>query len=115
MIVGICFDVHNELGRYCREKQYCDLLENKLILLKIPYRREYKVVGTGNIVDFVIDDKIVIEVKAKPLILKEDYYQTQRYLQILDKKLGLIINFRSRYLKPLRILKIETDAKKKFN
>jgi len=53
-------------------------------------------------------------VKAKPLILKNDYYQTQRYLQALNIKLALLINFRNRYLKPIRVIKIDTGAKKKF-
>lgn len=35
---------------------------------------------TGNILDFIVDDKIILEFKAKPIVLKEDYYQIQRYL-----------------------------------
>ena len=30
VVTGICFDVHNELERYSREKQYGDLIERKL-------------------------------------------------------------------------------------
>ena len=29
-ITGILFEIHNELGRYCNEKQYGDILETKL-------------------------------------------------------------------------------------
>lgn len=114
IITGICFDIHNNLGRFAKEKQYCDLLEEKLKELNIPYKREYKFKDSGNILDFLIDDKIVLEVKSKRLILKEDFYQIQRYLQVLDKKLGLIVNFRNRYLKPVRVVKIETDTRKRF-
>ena len=109
LITGICFEIHNELGRFSREKQYCDLLEKKLINLNIPYLREYTAKDSGNRVDFIIDDKILIETKAKQFVLKEDYYQLQRYLNILDKKLGLIVNFRSRYLKPLRVIKVSNS------
>jgi hypothetical protein len=43
--------------------------------------------------------------KAKPFILKDDYGQMQRYLQALNLELGIIYNFRDRYLKPKRILR----------
>ena len=113
-IVGVCFDVHNELGRFAREKQYCDALDHKLQDLKIPYKREFHVNKTGNIVDFIIDDKLILELKAKRVITKDDYYQIQRYLQILNTKLGLLVNFRNRYLKAIRIVRIDTDARSKF-
>lgn len=48
------------------------------------------------------------------MILRDDYYQLQRYLQSTQKKLGLLVNFRYRYLKPLRIVKIDTDMRTKF-
>lgn len=114
LITGICFDVHNQIGRYCREKQFCDLLEQKLIILKIPYKREQGIGKTGNKVDFLIDNKIILEVKAKPIISKDDYYQAQRYLQFSQIRLALIINFRNRYLKPIRIVRIDSSAKQRF-
>ena len=113
-LTGICFDVHNKLGRFSREKQYCDLIEKELTKENVPYLREYRIENTGNIVDFLIEDKIVLEIKAKTLILKDDFHQTQRYLQSLNKKLGLLVNFRNRYLKPIRIVRIDTDKRNKF-
>ncbi len=114
LITGVCFEVHNQLGRFCREKQYGDVLEEKFLLLKIDYKREYTVGVTGNRIDFLIEDKIILEIKAKPLLLREDYYQTQRYLQVLNKKLGLIINFRNKYIRPKRVIRIDTDMRSKF-
>ncbi|TSC68380.1 MAG: Uncharacterized protein G01um101472_3 [Parcubacteria group bacterium Gr01-1014_72] len=114
IITGICFDAHNSLGRFAREKQYGDEIEKGLIGRKIPYVREYRVGEMGNIIDFLIEEKIILEIKAKPLILKEDFHQTQRYLQHLNKKLALLVNFRNRYLKPIRIIQIEKAAHKRF-
>lgn len=112
-ITGLCFKIHNELGRFAKEKQYCDRLEQLLNRVNLKYQREIKLefnssdssnsVG-GNIADFMIEGLIVIECKAKRFITKDDYYQTQRYLAAVNLKLGLIINFRDRYLKPKRII-----------
>lgn len=104
-INGLLYSVHNELGRFAREKQYSDLFEQKLKDSGINYKRELKVADSGNIIDFLIDDKIVIEFKSKPFLLKEDYFQTQRYLQSLNLELGILVNFRTKYLQPKRILR----------
>jgi GxxExxY protein len=106
-ITGICLEVYKTLGRFAKEKQFCDLLEQKFKENNILYRREFVVTGTGNRVDFIIDDKILLEVKAVPFITKEHYFQTQRYLKALDLKLGLIINFQSVYLKPKRVINFQ--------
>ncbi len=113
-IVGICFNVHNDIGRYAREKQYGDEIVRYFKKTDIPFKRELAIGGTGNTVDFLIDDKIILEIKAKRLITKEDYFQTQRYLQTLNIKLGLLINFREKYLKPIRVVRIDTKTKEKF-
>lgn len=110
-INGILFAAHNELGRFCNEKQYGDTIETHLKRLRIGYERE-KVVPPlfeGEIkgrhkVDFLIKDKIILEIKSKRLLTKEDYYQVKRYLIVLNKKLGLLVNFRDRYIRPRRIL-----------
>lgn len=114
LITGICFDIHNKIGRYAREKQYGNLLEDKFKKLDLIYKKEYKIDNNGNIVDFLVNNKIILEIKAKKIITREDYYQTQRYLQASNIKLGLLINFRDRYLKPIRIIRIDTDVRKKF-
>ncbi len=107
ILVGICFRVHNSLGRFAREKQYGDSIEKHLQEKKIPYKREFRFGDSGNILDFIIDNKIVLELKTKPSITKEHYYQLQRYLQSSGLKLGLLVNFRSRYIRPKRVIRTE--------
>lgn len=114
LVTGICFRIHNKLKRYCREKQYGDLLEKEFNKESIKYEREYFVKDSGNIVDFIVEDKIVLELKAKKIITRDDYYQVQRYLQSTNLKLALLINFRNKYLKPIRIIRIDTENRKKF-
>jgi len=115
-ICGLCFSVHNKLGRYRNEKQYGDALENLLKENNIKYTREMPLPPSfegekerRNIVDFLVDDKIVVELKAKDIVLKDDYYQTARYLVSFNKKLGIIYNFRQKFLRPKRILNSKVD------
>lgn len=107
VLTGLCFNVHNDLGRYARERQYGDCIAKLLVEKRIPFQRELAVFEDGNRVDFLVDDKIILELKAKRIITKDDYLQTQRYLQMMDIRLGLLVNFRSMYLKPMRVVKIE--------
>jgi GxxExxY protein len=91
-ITGVLFDTHNNLGRFCNEQQYSDFIENEFKKLKIEYEREkilpkfFQAEHKGrNRIDFLIKNEIVLEIKAKRLILREDYYQTRRYLTALNK------------------------------
>ena len=111
-VSGICFEVHNSLGRFCREREYSEKLEELLKKNKISYKRESEISKLikspqGNIADFIIEGKIILDVKAKRFITKEDYYQILRYLKAADIELGLIVNFRNSYLKPKRVLNSE--------
>ena len=108
---GILFTVHNELGRYRNEKQYCDLIEKYLKDFNIPYERE-KILPANFVgekrgrskVDFMIDDKIFLEIKSKPFLEKLDYYQARRYLVSFRKRLAILVNFHQRYIAPKRVL-----------
>ena len=60
---------------------------------------------TGNILDFLIEDKIVLDVKCKKDITTKDYVQMKRYLVASDKELGIIVNFSESKLVPKRILR----------
>ena len=106
-INGILFSVHNSLGRFYKEKQYADAIEVLLKDNEIYYMRE-KQTSLKNTPDFIIENKIILELKTEPFILKDHYNQVQRYLQDTGLKLGLLANFRSRYLKPIRIIRINS-------
>ncbi len=114
-ITGLLFRVHNDLGTYSREIQYGDLFEKELIAANISYEREKILGDSRNRVDFCIEEKIIVELKACTMLTKEHYRQIQRYLQAADMNLGLLVNFRNKYLKPKRILKCQTDVSKRLS
>jgi len=98
---GIFFEVQNKLGRYSTEKQYAEAIEELLKERGISYEREKEIIilfGNteikGNKVDFAIENKILVDAKAKKYITREDYLQMQRYLKSSNLKLGLIVNFK---------------------
>ncbi len=104
-INGICFYVQNRLGRFAKERQFCDSFEDRAKELEIPCRRELVASGTGNRADLVLFDKILVEVKAKPFLNEDDFAQVQRYLKVLNLKLGLLINFWAKSALPHRVLR----------
>ncbi|MBU4257415.1 GxxExxY protein [Patescibacteria group bacterium] len=110
-ITGLLFKTHKNLGRYRNEKQYSDYFEELLKQERIKYVREFKFedhqYGQGKIrciCDFIIEDKIILEFKAKNFITKDDYYQAKRYLITLNLQLAIIVNFRQQRIVPKRIL-----------
>lgn len=115
-INGVLFKVRKELGIYKNEKQYSDAIEREFKNENIVYERE-KIVGVSfqgeirgrNIVDFLVENKIVLEIKAKPFITKEDYYQIRRYLDALRKKLGIVVNMRRYVINSKRVLNAGVD------
>lgn len=109
-LYGIFYAVHNDLGRYRSEKTYADYLEKLLIERNVKYSREIAIPPSfvneknrRNIPDFIIEDKIILDIKAKNIITKEDYFQIKRYLDSSGIKLGLLVNFRAPYIYPKRV------------
>ena len=100
-IIGICMEVHNNLGVGFSEIVYKDALELEFKNAKIENSREkeYTVNYKGIILshkfyaDFVIFDKIILEVKGKNKIADEDIAQCINYLKVSGNNLALLVNF----------------------
>ncbi|TDU42837.1 GxxExxY protein [Gelidibacter sediminis] len=111
-IVGICMEVHRELGKGFNEVVYSDALEIEFIEHNINYLREkrYLISYKGNILshqykaDFIIDDKIVLEIKAIECLNTAHLKQTLNYLAVSKLKPGLLINFGEDSLKYKRVV-----------
>lgn len=100
-IIGLCMEVHRELGRGLLEAVYKDALEYEFKINHIPYEREkaYEVLYKDIILphqfyaDFVVYGNIILEVKARSKIVDEFTKQTLNYLAIAKSPLGLLVNF----------------------
>ena len=100
-IIGKCMEVHNNLGAGFLEIVYKDALEWEFKKAGIPYEREkeYAVNYKGNILphkfyaDFVVFDKIVLEVKGVSGITDEFVAQCLNYLKVSGNNLALLVNF----------------------
>lgn len=101
-IRGAIFSVYNELGYGHKEEVYQKALAKELDNLKVSYQREksldveYKGEKVGNYrPDFVIDDKVIIELKAVEFMPKTFETQLLHYLKTTGYQLGLLVNFGS--------------------
>ncbi len=111
-IVGICMEVHRILGKGLLEVVYKDALEYEFNKQNIPFEREkkfsirYKEITLKHefYADFVVDNKILLEVKAQSGIIEEHMKQTLNYLAIAKLKLALLVNFGNDKLKYERIV-----------
>mgnify|MGYP001581911448 FL=1 len=54
--------------------------------------------------DFIVDKKIIVELKAAPLLPKREVDQLYDYLRNSKYELGYLINFASSKMKPVRII-----------
>jgi GxxExxY protein len=111
-IIGICMEVHRLLGRGFLEIIYKDALEYEFNKNNIPFEREkeYKIPYKEIILqhkyyaDFVVFDKIILEVKAVNGIIDDFIKQTLNYLSASNNKLGIIVNFGEDSLKYKRLV-----------
>jgi GxxExxY protein len=111
-IIGKCMEVHNNLGSGFLEIVYKDALEYEFRKSKIPFEREkrYDVNYKGTILphyffaDFVVYDKIILEVKSASGISDEYIAQSINYLKVSGKKLALLVNFGELKLKYKRLV-----------
>jgi len=111
-ITGICMEVHRFLGKGLLEIVYKDALDYEFKKRNIPYEREkeypvrYKDVILPHkfYADFIVREKIIIEVKAKSDFAKEDIAQTINYLRLSNCRLGLLVNFGTPSLQYKRVV-----------
>ncbi len=106
-IIGAAIEVHRELGPGLLESVYQTCLARELALRKVPYEQEkslpveYKgtLLDCGYRLDFVVADKVIVELKAVDKVHPVHQAQLLTYLKLTGCKVGLLINFNVPILK----------------
>jgi GxxExxY protein len=106
-IIGFCMDIHRALGRGLSEVLYKDAMEVECKLRNLKYQREkkYSVTYKGVLLphsyfaDIVINDNIIVEVKAQQKGHENAAPQLINYLALSKAPVGLLINFGDSSLK----------------
>lgn len=111
-IIGKCMEVHNELGHGFSEVVYKDALEiefedNNIFFTRereypVPYKKQ--ILRHKFYADFIVLDKIILEVKCVKLLTDEHISQAINYLKVSDQKLALLVNFARGKLEYQRIV-----------
>ena len=99
-IISCAIEVHSTLGPGLLESVYEEALDYEFTLRKVVYERQkeislkYKGKDVGNHrIDFLIEKKVIVELKAVEKMNKIYEAQILTYLKAMDKRVGLLINF----------------------
>lgn len=99
-IIGILYDVHNNLGSGYQEKYYCRAIAHALKQSNISYKEQvkYDIKYNGHNIgryfaDFLVDNRLILELKINPRIYPRDINQILGYLKESNLKVGIIASF----------------------
>jgi len=100
-LVGLCMEIHHELGKGHDEIIYKDAFVVELQRAKVPFARElkYEVIYKSVVLphyyyaDFVVWDKILFEAKVVEKLTEAHVKQVLNYLAASKLELGLLVNF----------------------
>jgi GxxExxY protein len=100
-VIGCAIEVHRVLGPGLLESPYGRALAGEFTIRGVRYRQQVPLPGTykgeplGNVyrVDFVVEDELVVELKAAAQFVPAHRAQLRTYLRILGLRHGLLLNF----------------------
>ncbi len=99
-IIGAFYEVYNSLGYGFLERVYENALVIELrklglhVVAQMPITVSYKGILVGEYVaDILVDDKVIIEIKAAKSLLSEHDAQLLNYLKATKIELGILVNF----------------------
>lgn len=110
-IIGFAIKAHSKMGPGYPEIIYsrCLAIEFKRIGLRYEKEKSLNVyydefIAGGRRVDFMVEEKIVVELKALSAFNDQDFVQALNYLENHRQEVGLLINFGAKSLQFKRIV-----------
>ena len=111
-IIGVCMEVHRNLGPGLLEVVYKDALEIEFKANNLPFEREkeFSIEYKGVILphkfyaDFIVNEDIVLEVKAVKEVSGEHTAQVLNYMKLSESEIGLLVNFQNKSLQHKRLV-----------
>jgi GxxExxY protein len=111
-VIGILYKIYNAMGAGFQEKYYQKAIRKVLEKERTPFleqvRMDIDIEGAQigrYYIDFVIDHKIALEIKARSFISQRDIRQILGYLKKSGLEVGLLAGFSSEGLKIKRLLR----------
>jgi GxxExxY protein len=111
-IVGAAIEVHRSLGSGFLENVYQTSLAHEFELQEIPFEAQkrltmkYKDIVAGDyIADFVVEKKIIVEIKAVSNLNSSHQAQALNYLAATGYKLAILLNFGATSLQQRRVVR----------
>lgn len=99
-ILGIFYDVYNQLGYGFLEKVYQNAMYFELIAqgYKVEAQKQIKVYFKNQLVgefyaDLLVEDTIIVELKACEHLINSHVAQLMNYLKSTEIEVGLVLNF----------------------
>lgn len=100
-VIGCAIEVHRTLGPGLLESVYEKALVHELQLNNIPVKSQVEVktnykgvnLGEGLRLDVLVDDQLIVELKSVDDFKPVHHKQLLTYLKLMNKQLGLLINF----------------------
>ena len=101
-IIGAAMEVHNELGVGYLETVYQNALSREFEIREMHFDQQFSLNVTykGSVAgkfraDFLVDEKVIIEIKAIKTLFEIQEAQLINYLKGTEYRVGLVINFGS--------------------
>lgn len=112
-IIGILFEVYNNLGYGYQEKYYQKAIGSQFKEVGLFFKEQAPIkinfhdneIGKYYL-DFIIDNKVALEIKKDDKFLKANIDQLYAYLKATGLKLGILANFTKKGIQFKRILNL---------